>query len=105
MVFELSAGVDSGGAFSGKRPSKVARSGSYLTRFVARQGVLTGLASHCELQVTCAIDCDPRVSARVVTFGTGDARASDAFAHNPSTSGRKPSLSGLGCVDRSFVAL
>jgi hypothetical protein len=45
----------SGGAFSGKDPSKVDRSAAYFCRYVARQVVLQGLASRVEIQVAYAI--------------------------------------------------
>jgi S-adenosylmethionine synthetase len=69
-----------GGAFSGKDPSKVDRSGAYFCRYVARQIVLRGLASRAEVQVAYAIGQAKPVSVLVDTFGTGDARAAEAFA-------------------------
>ena len=68
-----------GGAFSGKDPSKVDRSGAYFCRYVARQIVLQGLASRAEVQVAYAIGQAQPVSVLVDTFGTGDARAATAF--------------------------
>jgi S-adenosylmethionine synthetase len=68
-----------GGAFSGKDPSKVDRSGAYFCRFVARQVVKNGLARRAELQVAYAIGQAPPVSYMVETFGTGDPRAAEAF--------------------------
>ena len=60
-----------GGAFSGKDPSKVDRSGSYAARYVAKNIVAAGLASRCEIQVSYAIGVAEPVSICVDTFGTG----------------------------------
>jgi S-adenosylmethionine synthetase len=59
-----------GGAFSGKDPSKVDRSGAYATRWVAKNIVAAGLASKVELQVAYAIGVASPVSLNVDTFGT-----------------------------------
>ncbi len=59
-----------GGAFSGKDPSKVDRSGAYSTRWVAKNVVASGAASRCELQVAYAIGVAHPVSVMVDTFGT-----------------------------------
>ena len=59
-----------GGAFSGKDPSKVDRSGSYAARWVAKNLVAAGAASRCELQVAYAIGMAQPVSVMVETFGT-----------------------------------
>ena len=59
-----------GGAFSGKDPSKVDRSGAYMARYVAKNIVASGLASKCELQVAYAIGVAEPVSVMVDTFGT-----------------------------------
>ena len=59
-----------GGAFSGKDPSKVDRSGSYAARWVAKNLVAAGAASRCELQVAYAIGMARPVSVQVETFGT-----------------------------------
>lgn len=72
-------GRHGGGAFSGKDPSKVDRSGAYFCRFVARQIVKQGLARRAEVQVGYAIGRADPVSVRVDTFGTGDARAAEAL--------------------------
>ena len=76
------AGRHGGGAFSGKDPSKVDRSGAYFGRFVARQVVASGLARRAEVQVAYAIGRAAPVSVRVDTFGTGDARAAAAFVRD-----------------------
>ncbi len=59
-----------GGAFSGKDPSKVDRSGAYGARWVAKNVVASGAASRCELQVAYAIGQAEPVSVMVETFGT-----------------------------------
>ena len=60
-----------GGAFSGKDPSKVDRSGAYAARHVAKNIVAAGLAKKCEIQVAYAIGVARPVSILVETFGTG----------------------------------
>ncbi len=59
-----------GGAFSGKDPSKVDRSASYATRWVAKNVVAAGLATRCEVQVAYAIGRAHPVGLYVETFGT-----------------------------------
>ncbi len=59
-----------GGAFSGKDPSKVDRSGAYATRWVAKNIVAAGLAKKVELQVAYAIGVSTPVSLSLDTFGT-----------------------------------
>jgi S-adenosylmethionine synthetase len=59
-----------GGAFSGKDPSKVDRSGAYAARWVAKNVVAAGLADRCEVQVAYAIGVAHPVSLMVETFGT-----------------------------------
>jgi S-adenosylmethionine synthetase len=66
-----------GGAFSGKDPSKVDRSGAYFARYVARQLVQQGLARKAEIQVAYAIGVAQPIAVKVDTFGTGDARAAE----------------------------
>jgi S-adenosylmethionine synthetase len=61
-----------GGAFSGKDPSKVDRSGAYMARYVAKNIVAAGLAAKCELQLAYAIGVAEPVSVMVDTFGTTD---------------------------------
>jgi S-adenosylmethionine synthetase len=60
-----------GGAFSGKDPSKVDRTGAYAGRYVAKNVVAAGLADRCEVQVAYAIGVAHPVSLMVQTFGTG----------------------------------
>ena len=62
-----------GGAFSGKDPSKVDRSATYTTRWVAKNIVAAGLARRCEVQLAYAIGVAQPVSVLVDSFGTGTA--------------------------------
>ena len=67
-----------GGAFSGKDPSKVDRSAAYACRYVAKNIVAAGLASHCEIQVSYAIGVSEPVSIAVNTFGSARDGITDA---------------------------
>ncbi|MCL2695171.1 MAG: methionine adenosyltransferase [Clostridiales bacterium] len=60
-----------GGAFSGKDPTKVDRSASYMARYVAKNLVAAGLAKRCEIQLAYAIGVAEPVSVRIDTEGTG----------------------------------
>ncbi len=60
-----------GGAFSGKDPTKVDRSGAYAARYVAKNVVAAGLAKACEVQLAYAIGVAQPVSLRIDTRGTG----------------------------------
>ena len=62
-----------GGAFSGKDPTKVDRSGAYMARYIAKNIVAAGLADRCEVQLAYAIGVAHPVSVMVDTFGTGKA--------------------------------
>jgi S-adenosylmethionine synthetase len=64
-------GAHGGGAFSGKDPSKVDRSASYMARYVAKNIVAAGIASRCLVQVAYAIGYPEPVSLMVNTYGTG----------------------------------
>jgi S-adenosylmethionine synthetase len=64
-------GRHGGGAFSGKDPTKVDRSGAYAARWAARNVVAAGLARRCEIQLAYAIGVPEPVSVHVETFGTG----------------------------------
>jgi len=64
-------GSHGGGAFSGKDPSKVDRSASYMARYVAKNVVAAGLADRCELQLSYVIGFAQPVSILVDTRGTG----------------------------------
>ncbi|MBP3222754.1 MAG: methionine adenosyltransferase [Actinomycetaceae bacterium] len=59
-----------GGAFSGKDPSKVDRSGAYAARYVAKNIVAAQLADRCEVQIAYAIGKAQPVSIRIDTFGS-----------------------------------
>jgi S-adenosylmethionine synthetase len=63
-------GRHGGGAFSGKDPSKVDRSGCYAARWVAKNLVASGLCDRCEVQVAYAIGVVDPVSVMVDSFGT-----------------------------------
>ncbi|XXJ18946.1 methionine adenosyltransferase [Desulfovibrio caledoniensis] len=65
------AGAHGGGAFSGKDPSKVDRSGAYMARYVAKNVVAAGLADMCEVQIAYAIGVAEPVSVVVCSRGTG----------------------------------
>jgi S-adenosylmethionine synthetase len=69
-------GRHGGGAFSGKDPTKVDRSGAYMARYVCKNIVAAGLADRVELQVSYAIGVAHPTSLAVETFGTG--KISDA---------------------------
>ena len=60
-----------GGAFSGKDPTKVDRSGAYMARYIAKNLVAAGLAERCQLQLAYAIGVASPVSVLVETNGTG----------------------------------
>ncbi|HKJ64581.1 MAG TPA: methionine adenosyltransferase [Desulfopila sp.] len=64
-------GSHGGGAFSGKDPSKVDRSSSYMGRYVAKNLVAAGIASEVEVQIAYAIGISNPVSINVNSFGTG----------------------------------
>jgi len=64
-------GSHGGGAFSGKDPSKVDRSASYMARYVAKNVVAAKLARKCEVQLAYAIGVAEPVSIMINTFGTG----------------------------------
>ncbi len=68
-----------GGAFSGKDPTKVDRSGAYFCRWLARQLVRQGMARRAEIQVAYAIGEPRPVALDVNTFGTGDDDAAADF--------------------------
>jgi S-adenosylmethionine synthetase len=64
------AGAHGGGAFSGKDPTKVDRSASYMARYVAKNIVAAGIADRCEVQLAYAIGVAEPVSVLVDTKGT-----------------------------------
>ena len=65
------AGHHGGGAFSGKDPTKVDRSASYIARYIAKNLVAAGLMDRCEIQLAYAIGRNEPVSVHVDQFGTG----------------------------------
>jgi S-adenosylmethionine synthetase len=64
-------GAHGGGAFSGKDPSKVDRSGAYMARYIAKNVVAANLADCCEVQIAYAIGMPEPVSVVVTSRGTG----------------------------------
>ncbi len=64
-------GSHGGGCFSGKDPTKVDRSGAYISRYIAKNIVAAGLADRVEVQLAYAIGVPEPVSILVDTFGTG----------------------------------
>ena len=84
-----------GGAFSGKDPSKVDRSGAYAARYVAKNVVAAGLADRCQVQVAYAIGVAHPVSVMVDCEGTEkvelvDHRAAHRRALRPASGGDPP---------------
>ena len=73
IIVDTYGGVGShgGGAFSGKDPTKVDRSASYMARYISKNIVASGLASEVEVQLAYAIGIADPVSIMVDTFGTG----------------------------------
>ncbi len=65
-------GAHGGGAFSGKDPSKVDRSGAYMARYIAKNVVAAGLAPRCEVQIAYVIGVAEPISVLVTSMGTGD---------------------------------
>ncbi len=64
-------GRHGGGCFSGKDPSKVDRSGAYMSRHIAKNIVAAGLSDKCEVQVSYSIGIAKPTSLNIDTFGTG----------------------------------
>jgi S-adenosylmethionine synthetase len=73
IIVDTYGGVGShgGGAFSGKDPTKVDRSASYMARHIAKNIIAAGLAEHVELQIAYAIGVPDPVSIMADTMGTG----------------------------------
>ncbi len=73
IIVDTYGGVGShgGGCFSGKDPTKVDRSASYMARYVAKNIVASGLSKRCEIQLAYAIGVAEPVSIMINTFGTG----------------------------------
>ncbi|MEE9519170.1 MAG: methionine adenosyltransferase [bacterium] len=72
IIVDTYGGVGShgGGAFSGKDPSKVDRSASYMVRYVAKNIVASGIADKCEVQLSYAIGISDPVSILIDTYNT-----------------------------------
>lgn len=72
IIVDTYGGVGShgGGCFSGKDPSKVDRSGAYMSRYIAKNLVAAGIADKCEVQLAYAIGVAQPVSVHVDTYGT-----------------------------------
>lgn len=68
-----------GGAFSGKDPTKVDRSGSYFARYIAKNIVAAGLADRCEIQLAFAIGVKKPVAFFIETFGTNKISTNDIY--------------------------
>ena len=66
-----------GGAFSGKDPTKVDRSGAYMARYIAKNIVAAGLARKCEIELAYAIGVAEPVSVYVNTYGTARLKDED----------------------------
>ena len=71
LLIHTVAGCLTAGCFSGKDPTKVDRSGAYMTRYAAKNIVAAGLAEKCMIQIAYAIGVAEPVSLMVDTFGTG----------------------------------
>ncbi len=73
IIVDTYGGIGShgGGCYSGKDPTKVDRSGSYMARYIAKNIVAAGLAEKCDVQIAYAIGVSKPVSVMVNTYGTG----------------------------------
>jgi len=73
IIVDTYGGIGShgGGCYSGKDPTKVDRSGSYMARYIAKNIVAAGLADKCDIQIAYAIGVSKPVSVMVNTYGTG----------------------------------
>ena len=73
IIVDTYGGIGShgGGCYSGKDPTKVDRSGSYMARYIAKNIVAAGLAERCDVQIAYAIGVSKPVSVMVNTYGTG----------------------------------
>lgn len=86
-----------GGAFSGKDPTKVDRSGAYAARYIAKNLVAAGLADRAEVSLAYFIGAKAPVAVEIDTFGTGKATPDElkAFAHTLLDTSVKGILEGL----------
>ena len=82
IIVDTYGGVGShgGGCFSGKDPTKVDRSASYMARYLAKNIVASGSAKKCEIQLSYAIGVIQPVSIYVDSFGTGSGSVDDIYA-------------------------
>lgn len=73
IIVDTYGGIGShgGGCYSGKDPTKVDRSGSYMARYIAKNIVAAGFADKCDVQLAYAIGVSKPVSVMVNTYGTG----------------------------------
>lgn len=73
IIVDTYGGIGShgGGCYSGKDPTKVDRSGSYMARYIAKNIVAAGLADKCDVQIAYAIGVSKPVSIMVNSYGTG----------------------------------
>ena len=73
IIMDTYGGVGShgGGCFSGKDPTKVDRSGSYMARYIAKNIVASGIATKCEVQIAYVIGVSEPISLMIDTFDTG----------------------------------
>ena len=73
IIVDTYGGIGShgGGCYSGKDPTKVDRSGSYMARYIAKNIVAAGFADKCDVQIAYAIGVSKPVSVMVYTYGTG----------------------------------
>ena len=73
IIMDTYGGVGShgGGCFSGKDPTKVDRSASYMAHYIAKNIVASGIAERCEVQLAYVIGVSDPVSLMIDTFGTG----------------------------------
>ena len=103
IVDTYGGGPHGGGAFSGKDPTKVDRSGAYMARYVAKNLVAAGLAERCELQIAYAIGVARPVSIEIDCFGTEAVPLSRIEELVPSTStcARRRSWATSTCAVRS----
>ena len=82
IIVDTYGGIGShgGGCYSGKDPTKVDRSGSYMARYIAKNIVAAGLADKCDVQIAYAIGISRPVSVMVNTYGTGKVTDEDITA-------------------------
>ncbi|MBI4405483.1 MAG: methionine adenosyltransferase domain-containing protein, partial [Deltaproteobacteria bacterium] len=83
-------GAHGGGAFSGKDPTKVDRSASYMARYIAKNIVAAGLAKKCLVQLAYAIGIAEPVSVMIDDYGTGTVATQKLSAAAREVFGLKP---------------